>query len=247
MLSRLAKRSASHALCAPSDAVVEQELGAAPEHALRRVLQGARWRPPAWGKSTGRACTDGREVAVKVQYPGIDVALQVRPRQPGRGGEGDGAHRPGHGRAGLLPGAGRRSSPTSSTTGARPGWRRSSRAPRRGSPDVKVPEVVEAAHLRRACSRWSSCAGETLKAVPRRPSQQRRAAPRLGPPHPRHPRHLPPGGHRARRPTSGQLHGDAGRAARRHGLRQRRRPSAGPSSSRHRDVFDRWSSSGPST
>ena len=36
-----------------------------------------RWRRPASARCTGRCCRDGRPVAVKVQYPGVDTAIQA--------------------------------------------------------------------------------------------------------------------------------------------------------------------------
>ena len=44
---------------------------------LRRPSTRCRSRPPRSARSTRRACDDGRDVAVKVQYPGVDAAVRA--------------------------------------------------------------------------------------------------------------------------------------------------------------------------
>ena len=51
------------------------ELGAPPDRAVRRVGPGARSRRRRSARCTGPSPDDGRAVAVKVQYPGVDEAI----------------------------------------------------------------------------------------------------------------------------------------------------------------------------
>ena len=57
--------------------VIEAELEAPLGRGLRRLRRGRRSPPPRSARSTARGCHDGRDVAVKVQYPGVAQAVRA--------------------------------------------------------------------------------------------------------------------------------------------------------------------------
>ena len=57
--------------------VIESELGEPLDEVVRGVRRGRRSPPPRSARSTARALHDGRDVAVKVQYPGVAQAVRA--------------------------------------------------------------------------------------------------------------------------------------------------------------------------
>ena len=234
---------------APADA---DELGARraarrPRHALAQQVRAPStttpWPRPRSGRCTAAVWKDGRDVAVKIQYPGAGAALMSDIRQISRVAKVAASWVPGHrarpdprraarpdGRGARLPPRGRVAGDLRSGLRRRPRLRR---APRRRGPRARHRVGVARGHAAVADHRrrHPGAARHRLAALPALPAGRpgpgraaaRRPAPRQLPHHPRR----PPGRHRLRRrQPAPRRHAARDRAAAHHRPRGQRRGRA---------------------